>query len=144
MEIGYSYLSSNFMSRVRKLSYVTNGFIMTETTHILDFLSSFIDNFGDKAYKDLPTLLKCKQCPSIPEIPNSLDAWSDWLDKSYIPTEPSMLGPGAMSNAPDRLDGFHSFNRCCRSKRIKDAVKKICNPTLLIDVPLKIGLMEIG
>jgi Alw26I/Eco31I/Esp3I family type II restriction endonuclease len=26
-----------------------------------------------------------------------------------------MLGPGAMSNFPDRFDGFHSYNRCCRS-----------------------------
>lgn len=28
----------------------------------------------------------------------------------------SHLGPGAMSNCPDRFDGFHSYNRCCRSK----------------------------
>ena len=26
-----------------------------------------------------------------------------------------VLGPGAMSNFPDRFDGFHSYNRCCRS-----------------------------
>lgn len=26
----------------------------------------------------------------------------------------SHLGPGAMSNFPDRFDGFHSYNRCCR------------------------------
>lgn len=26
------------------------------------------------------------------------------------------LGPGCMSNFPDRFDGFHSYNRCCRSK----------------------------
>lgn len=26
-----------------------------------------------------------------------------------------LLGPGAMSNFPDRFDGFHSYNRCCRS-----------------------------
>jgi len=26
-----------------------------------------------------------------------------------------MLGPGAMSNFPDRFDGFHSYNRCCRA-----------------------------
>ena len=26
------------------------------------------------------------------------------------------LGPGAMSNFPDRFDGFHSYNRCCRKK----------------------------
>ena len=25
------------------------------------------------------------------------------------------LGPGAMSNFPDRYDGFHTYNRCCRS-----------------------------
>jgi Alw26I/Eco31I/Esp3I family type II restriction endonuclease len=27
------------------------------------------------------------------------------------------LSPGAMSNAPDRLDGFHTYNLCCRSKQ---------------------------
>lgn len=25
------------------------------------------------------------------------------------------LGPGAMSDFPDRFDGFHSYNRCCRN-----------------------------
>lgn len=25
------------------------------------------------------------------------------------------LGPGVMGNPPDRFDGFHSYNRCCRS-----------------------------
>lgn len=30
-----------------------------------------------------------------------------------------MLGPGAMSNFPDRYDGFHTYNRCCRSKEDK-------------------------
>lgn len=38
-----------------------------------------------------------------------------------------LLGPGAMSNFPDRLDGFHTYNRCCRSKedtgRHKDNMK---------------------
>ena len=27
-----------------------------------------------------------------------------------------LMGPGAMSNFPDRADGFHTYNRCCRSK----------------------------
>jgi len=30
-----------------------------------------------------------------------------------------LMGPGAMSNFPDRFDGFHSYNRCCRSKEDK-------------------------
>lgn len=54
------------------------------------------------------------------------------LDSSYIGSEGELLidaceqtcrvdkkskklGPGAMSNFPDRFDGFHSYNRCCRS-----------------------------
>jgi Alw26I/Eco31I/Esp3I family type II restriction endonuclease len=38
------------------------------------------------------------------------------------------LGPGAMGDAPDRFDGFHTYNRCCRSKedtgRHADNLKK--------------------
>ena len=33
------------------------------------------------------------------------------------------LGPGAMSNFPDRFDGFHSYNRCCRSSEDKGRSK---------------------
>lgn len=35
-----------------------------------------------------------------------------------------MLGPGAMSNFPDRFDGFHSYNRCCRSSEDKGRSKE--------------------
>ena len=38
------------------------------------------------------------------------------LDYVY-PNKKGGLSPGAMSNAPDRLDGFHSYNLCCRSKQ---------------------------
>lgn len=45
-----------------------------------------------------------------------LDDWLDWIKTVLVPSEPSLLSPGEMSNAPDRFDGFHSFNRCCRGK----------------------------
>jgi len=32
--------------------------------------------------------------------------------------------PGAMSNAPDRLDGYHTYNLCCRSKADKGRHKE--------------------
>lgn len=35
-----------------------------------------------------------------------------------------MLGPGAMSNFPDRYDGFHTYNRCCRSTEDKGRSKE--------------------
>ena len=37
---------------------------------------------------------------------------------NYVyPNKRGGMSPGAMSNAPDRLDGYHSYNLCCRSKQ---------------------------
>lgn len=36
------------------------------------------------------------------------------LDYVY-PNKRGGLSPGAMSNAPDRFDGYHTYNLCCRS-----------------------------
>lgn len=41
------------------------------------------------------------------------------IEKIFRKEKISLLSPGVMSNAPDRLDGFHSYNRCCRSKEDK-------------------------
>ena len=38
--------------------------------------------------------------------------------------EKKLLGPGAMSNFPDRYDGFHTYNRCCRSSQDKGRSKE--------------------
>lgn len=124
MDIRYCYLSSNFMKRVQKLSFYDGSVEMEEVTHILDFITSFIDTYGDDAYNSLPGLLKCTQVKKIPDLPHDLSSWTSWIEQSYIPQEPSMLSPGAMSNAPDRLDGFHTFNRCCRSKADKGRSKE--------------------
>lgn len=37
------------------------------------------------------------------------------LDYVY-PNKMGKMSPGAMSNAPDRFDGYHTYNLCCRSK----------------------------
>lgn len=119
MDIRYCYLSSNFMKRVKKLSFYDDAVEMDETTHILDFVTAFVDTYGDVAFDALPGLLKCTQVKEFPDLQHDLSSWTTWIEENYIPKEPSMLGPGAMSNAPDRLDGFHTFNRCCRSKADK-------------------------
>jgi hypothetical protein len=38
------------------------------------------------------------------------------LDYIY-PNKRNSMSPGVMSNAPDRLDGYHTYNLCCRSKQ---------------------------
>jgi len=41
-----------------------------------------------------------------------------YLKDVLIRKEPrGVLSPGAMSDAPDRLDGFHTYNICCRGKQ---------------------------
>lgn len=114
MDIRYCYLSADFMKRVKKLSFYDDSVEMDEITHILDFVATFVDTYGDAAYAALPTLLKCAQMKKVPPLPNDLAVWTEWIDREYIPLEPSMLGPGSMANPPDRLDGFHTYNRCCR------------------------------
>lgn len=124
MDIRYCYLSANFMKRVKKLPFYNEQVDMDEITHITDFIASFTDTYGDKAYDALPELLKCSQVKSIPTLPHDLSSWTDWINSEYIPKEPSMLGPGAMSNAPDRLDGFHTYDRCCRPTADKGRSKE--------------------
>lgn len=38
-------------------------------------------------------------------------------ESRLVTTESRKLSPGAMSNAPDRLDGFHTYNLCCRARQ---------------------------
>ena len=51
----------------------------------------------------------------------------------------SMFGPGAMSNFPDRYDGFHTYNRCCRATQDTGRTKKI-----LKHIPKIAGHTNIG
>lgn len=47
--------------------------------------------------------------------PTTLNQMKERLRNEYVEKESRKLSPGAMSNAPDRLDGFHTYNLCCRS-----------------------------
>ncbi len=55
----------------------------------------------------------------------SIQIFLDYVYGNYVPSEPKgILSPGAMSNAPDRLDGFHTFNICCRDTQDTGRNKK--------------------
>lgn len=55
---------------------------------------------------------------SLPDNPKELtkDEIIDKLEYQCRINGKRLLGPGAMSDFPDRFDGFHSYNRCCREK----------------------------
>lgn len=47
----------------------------------------------------------------------SVDDLRRLVDQRVVAAEArGLLSPGAMSNAPDRLDGFHTYNLCCRTR----------------------------
>jgi len=122
MDIRYIYLSGNLIKRVLKPEYVPHDFSIDELTSVFELCTMLYNSFWEKIFDDIPALLSCKQFPSIPKFPD-LNRLNTWLENTYVPAEPSTLGPGAMSNAPDRLDGFHSFNRCCRKTADKGRTK---------------------
>lgn len=80
-----------------------------------DYVQRLVDSRGTAALRKLPKLLKTKTS-TPPNLGEDLARWLEWIEEIYVPSEPALLSPGAMSNAPDRFDGFHSFNRCCRGE----------------------------
>ncbi|MEN6552012.1 MAG: hypothetical protein ABFC34_03900 [Methanobacterium sp.] len=55
------------------------------------------------------------------KIPTSVDNneedFINYINEQFIKkSNKGKLSPGVMSNPPDRFDGFHTYNACCRSK----------------------------
>lgn len=114
MDLRYVYPSKSLIQRIQKLSYVDDTFPINLFEDILILITRLVERFGDVVFLDLPIILKAKAI-SPSDIEPKLENWLEWVEEVFIPSEASILSPGAMSNAPDRFDGFHSFNRCCRA-----------------------------
>jgi len=113
MQIAYVYPQTNLVKRFKKEFGEDLEISMLEP--ITDVLQNVYDIHGNQLTNNISKLLSAKHI-SIPEFKEDFEALISWITNEYIPKEPSILSPGAMSNAPDRFDGFHSFNRCCRGK----------------------------
>jgi len=121
--IAYRYPKKTLADRIKKLPFVPPVFEVSPIEDICDLVDRMHASFGDQVFSALPKILLTSSI-SVPEISPTVEAWKEYLLKDYIPHEPATLSPGAMSNAPDRLDGFHSFNRCCRGTSDKGRTKE--------------------
>ena len=111
LRIAYVYPGSSLVVRART---VLGGNLVPEALEEIEaFVRRVVDARGVKALDLLPRLLATGSI-TPPQLGRDLDAWLSWIERDYVRQEPSLLSPGVMSNAPDRFDGFHSFNRCCR------------------------------
>lgn len=112
LRIAYAYPSLHLVNRASGM-YGT-GLAPGRIEEIGVYLDRLVTSLGPSVMDTFPNLLRTNNILP-PQLGRDLSAWINWLEKEYIPSEPSLLSPGAMSNAPDRFDGFHSFNRCCRN-----------------------------
>lgn len=124
LDIRFVYPQKTFLDRIRKLPYIDDTFPLDGLEHVRDLVTRLVEQFGDPVFDDLPSLFK-NSYVQIPVLEENLDAWLNWILKELVPAEPkAILGPGAMANPPDRFDGFHSYNRCCRAKSDKGRSKE--------------------
>lgn len=85
---------------------------------IIDHISNIWDDLCDEGHSDIELgkyfFSKCKINDNAENF--SKDEIIEKLEYACRVNGKALLGPGAMSDAPDRFDGFHSYNRCCRKK----------------------------
>lgn len=118
MSIYYHYPNENFLKKLNK--HFNTGF--TTCDHISDIWSDLIGlGHSESSIKEF----LIKQVNLNPELLESTkDEVIQALEIACRKGNKKCLGPGAMSNFPDRFDGFHTYNRCCRSSQDKGRSKE--------------------
>lgn len=105
MSIFYIYPNKNTLKKI--LGITSEVQFKHYKTDIYAIFNDIYGAIGDDVYSAFTEIF---------DIPNSVskdkDSYLDFITKKRT----SRLSPGVMSNAPDRLDGFHTYNACCRSE----------------------------
>lgn len=107
MSIYYVYPNKNTLKKINKLA---------KSDYQLYDLDIF-QIFNDIAYKDKSLAQNIFQ--TIFKIPDTIDVnkYKNYIKVNFVDKcAKGKLSPGVMCNPPDRLDGFHTYNACCRSK----------------------------
>ena len=118
MSIYYHYLSAYAIKAIKKRF----GIEFSETDHISNVWDDLLAN--GNTYADVATFfINYAQLKDISATASKEDI-IDALEKVCRNKGKSVLSPGAMSNFPDRYDGFHTYNRCCRATQDKGRSKE--------------------
>ena len=108
MSLYYIYPNANLVKDLIK----NFGFPCTLTTSIYDYADLAKTKFEEK--KVISYFVK-KFKLSSSYLNSSLKKVLDECENQCRNGSSKLMGPGAMSNFPDRADGFHTYNRCCRA-----------------------------
>jgi Alw26I/Eco31I/Esp3I family type II restriction endonuclease len=114
MRITYSYPRPQTLKKLNKHLAAADAFAPEDLLDIFEVTEQLVEILGvDGAAKALNDVFPELKAPSG----SSVAALQDIAEQRLVAAESRRLSPGAMSNAPDRLDGFHTYNLCCRSKQ---------------------------
>ena len=109
MSLYYHYPNANFLKSINKRF----GTSFSSNDHISDIWDSLESNGISR--KEIATFFIQKCELKGVETCASKERIVELMERSCREGGKAWLGPGAMSNFPDRYDGFHTYNRCCRS-----------------------------
>lgn len=109
MSLYYIYPNANFKKDLEKRFKIPCSNIVA----INDYFTDVLKKYSEQEVKDY--LIKRFGLPESYDK-KRLNQILDECEKICREGKNKSLGPGAMSNFPDRADGFHTYNRCCRSK----------------------------
>ncbi|AVP66356.1 Alw26I/Eco31I/Esp3I family type II restriction endonuclease [Clostridium botulinum] len=118
MSIYYYYPSSTTLKAIKK----EFGYDFTETDHISDIWDFLLENNIPES-KIISFFMKKGNLSLNISEKNKKNIISE-LEYICRTKGKKILSPGAMSNFPDRFDGFHTYNRCCRSLQDKGRSKE--------------------
>lgn len=118
MSIYYHYPSANCLKAIKKQF----GIAYTEIDHISDIWDDLVKHgFSDSNIAEF--FIQYGKLQSVSKT-STKEQVIDALEKICRIEGKSILSPGAMSNFPDRYDGFHTYNRCCRATQDKGRSKE--------------------
>ncbi len=110
MSIYYHYPSVNFLKTIKREFALE----FTEYDHISDIWEQLLNS----GVSDDKIRVFLKRKFEIQDITGkSKDDIIAVCERKCRENGKKLLSPGAMSNFPDRYDGFHTYNRCCRASQ---------------------------
>lgn len=109
MSLRYEYPNKTRLRQINEIEDIVIPFERRDIESILEIIPNVHEQAGQQGLEELAEIF------GIPErVERTTKAMQTYFDEEFIDDEPWDLSPGAMSNPPDRLDGFHTYNKCCR------------------------------
>lgn len=115
MSLDYIYINERIATKLNEELNIPVAF--SNCSSINDVVNDIIKYLGNNGYSILSKFFKVHN-----SIPATIKDYIDYIIS--VGKEKKLLGPGAMGNPPDRADGFHSYNRCCRGTSDKGRHKE--------------------